>query len=350
MVQTIPNAQPAKPNTNRIGLTMNDYKGAPSTLCDGCGHDAITSQIVKAFYELGVQPYQVAKLSGIGCSSKTPAYFLSQSHGFNSVHGRMPSVATGAGIANTSLNLIGVSGDGDTASIGLGQFCHLVRRNLPMIYIVENNGVYGLTKGQFSATADVGSKAKSGVQNELTPIDVCGLAIELGCGFVARSFAGDPKQLIQLLKAAASHEGTAVLDVISPCVTFNNHEGSTKSYKYAKEMETPLHELGFTPFFEQISVDYEPGTVQDVKMHDGSHLILKKLNHDYNPRDRMTAVQTIFKAAEEKQFLTGLLYIDENKPDFVSMMKLVDEPLASLQEDRLRPSKEALDKIMKELM
>jgi 2-oxoglutarate ferredoxin oxidoreductase subunit beta len=350
MVQTIPNAQPAKPNTNRIGLTMNDYKGAPSTLCDGCGHDAITSQIVKAFYELGVQPYQVAKLSGIGCSSKTPAYFLSQSHGFNSVHGRMPSVATGAGIANTSLNLIGVSGDGDTASIGLGQFCHLVRRNLPMIYIVENNGVYGLTKGQFSATADVGSKAKSGVQNELTPIDVCGLAIELGCGFVARSFAGDPKQLIQLLKAAASHEGTAVLDVISPCVTFNNHEGSTKSYKYAKEMETPLHELGFTPFFEQISVDYEPGTVQDVKMHDGSHLILKKLNHDYNPRDRMTAVQTIFKAAEEKQFLTGLLYIDENKPDFVSMMKLVDEPLASLQQDRLRPSKEALDKIMKELM
>jgi 2-oxoglutarate ferredoxin oxidoreductase subunit beta len=350
MVQTIPNAQPPKPNTNRIGLTMNDYKGAPSTLCDGCGHDAITSQIVKAFYELGVQPHQVAKLSGIGCSSKTPAYFLSQSHGFNSVHGRMPSVATGAGIANTSLKLIGVSGDGDTASIGLGQFCHLVRRNLPMIYIVENNGVYGLTKGQFSATADVGSKLKSGVQNDLTPIDVCGLAIELGCGFVARSFAGDPKQLIQLLKAAASHEGTAVLDVISPCVTFNNHEGSTKSYKYAKEMETPLHELGFTPFFEQISVDYEPGTVQDVQMHDGSHLILKKLNHDYNPRDRMTAVQTINKAAEEKQFLTGLLYIDENKPDFVSMMKVVDEPLASLQQDRLRPSKEALDKIMKELM
>jgi 2-oxoglutarate ferredoxin oxidoreductase subunit beta len=350
MVQTIPNAQPPKPNTNRIGLTMNDYKGAPSTLCDGCGHDAITSQIVKAFYELGVQPHQVAKLSGIGCSSKTPAYFLSQSHGFNSVHGRMPSVATGAGIANTSLKLIGVSGDGDTASIGLGQFCHLVRRNLPMIYIVENNGVYGLTKGQFSATADVGSKLKSGVLNELTPIDVCGLAIELGCGFVGRSFAGDPKQLIQLLKAAASHEGTAVLDVISPCVTFNNHEGSTKSYKYAKEMETPLHELGFTPFFEQISVDYEPGTVQDVKMHDGSHLILKKLNHDYNPRDRMTAVQTIAKAAEEKQFLTGLLYIDEDKPDFVSMMKVVDEPLASLQQDRLRPSKEILDKIMKELM
>ena len=349
MVQTTP-AQPAKQNTNRIGLTLNDYKGAPSTLCDGCGHDAITSQIIKAFYELGIEPHQVAKLSGIGCSSKTPAYFLSQSHGFNSVHGRMPSVATGAGIANTSLNLIGVSGDGDTASIGLGQFCHLVRRNVPMIYIVENNGVYGLTKGQFSATADVGSKAKSGVLNEFTPIDVCGLAIELGCGFVGRSFAGDPKQLQALLKAAASHKGTAVLDVISPCVTFNNHEGSTKSYKYAKEMETPLHELGFTPFFEQITIDHEPGTVQDVEMHDGSHLFLKKLDRDYNPRDRMNAVATILKAVDDRQFLTGLLYIDENKPDFVSMMRVVDEPLASLKQDRLRPSKESLDKIMAELM
>jgi 2-oxoglutarate ferredoxin oxidoreductase subunit beta len=344
MVQTTP-TQPPKQNTNRIGLSLNDYKGAPSTLCDGCGHDAITSQIIKAFYELGIEPHQVAKLSGIGCSSKTPAYFLSQAHGFNSVHGRMPSVSTGAGIANKSLTLIGVSGDGDTASIGLGQFCHLVRRNLPMIYIVENNGVYGLTKGQFSATADIGSKAKSGVLNEFTPIDVCGLAIELGCGFVGRSFAGDPKQLQALLKAAASHKGTVVLDVISPCVTFNNHEGSTKSYKYAKEMETPLHELGFTPFFEQITIDHEPGTVQDVEMHDGSHLTLKKLHRDYNPRDRMNAVQTIFKAVEDRQFLTGLLYIDENKPDFVSMMHVVDEPLAHLQQDRLRPPKEALDPV-----
>ncbi|HEY9754313.1 MAG TPA: 2-oxoacid:ferredoxin oxidoreductase subunit beta [Oculatellaceae cyanobacterium] len=349
MVTTNP-TQPPKQNTNRIGLTLNEYKGAPSTLCDGCGHDAITSQIIKAFFELGIEPHQVAKLSGIGCSSKTPAYFLSQAHGFNSVHGRMPSVATGAGVANQSLTLIGVSGDGDTASIGLGQFCHLVRRNLPIIYIVENNGVYGLTKGQFSATADVGSKAKSGSLNEFTPIDVCGLAIELGCGFVARSFAGDPKQLQALLKAAASHKGTVVLDVISPCVTFNNHEGSTKSYKYAKEMETPLHELGFTPFFEQITIDHEPGTVQDVEMHDGSHLTLKKLDRDYNPRDRMTAVQTILKAAEDHQFLTGLLFIDEKKPDFISMLHVVDEPLASLQQDRLRPSKEALDKIMAELM
>ncbi len=352
MVQTPTDSKSPNPagNTNRVGLTLSEYKGAPSTLCDGCGHDAITSQIIKAFFELGIAPHQVAKLSGIGCSSKTPAYFLNRSHGFNSVHGRMPSVATGANMANTSLNIIGVSGDGDTASIGLGQFCHLVRRNVPMIYIIENNGVYGLTKGQFSATADVGSKLKTGVLNEFTPIDLCGLAIELGCGFVGRSFAGDPKQLVSLIKAAASHKGTAVLDVISPCVTFNNHEGSTKSYKYAKEMETPLHELGFIPFFEQITVDYDPGTVQDVELHDGSHLRLKKLHRDYNFRDRMTAVQTINEAAVQQQFLTGLLFIDEQKPDFVNMMHVIDEPLVSLQQDRLRPSKEALDKIMAEFM
>ncbi|MBS2000951.1 MAG: 2-oxoacid:ferredoxin oxidoreductase subunit beta [Cyanobacteria bacterium SZAS LIN-5] len=347
MVQTPSN--PAQ-STNRIGLTLADYKGAPSTLCDGCGHDAITSQIIKAFYELGIEPHQVAKLSGIGCSSKTPAYFLNRAHGFNSVHGRMPSVATGANMANKDLLLIGVSGDGDTASIGLGQFCHLVRRNLPMIYIVENNGVYGLTKGQFSATADIGSKAKGGKLNEYQPIDLCGLAIELGCGFVGRSFAGDPKQLMALLKAAASHKGTAVLDVISPCVTFNNHEGSTKSYKYAKEMETPLHELGYIPFYEQITVDYDPGSVQDVELHDGSHLRLKKLGKEYDPRNREMAMSTMLKAAEEKQFLTGLLFIDEKKPDFVNMMDLIEEPLSSLPESRTRPSKEALDKIMAELM
>ncbi|CAN5588062.1 2-oxoacid:ferredoxin oxidoreductase subunit beta [soil metagenome] len=347
MVQTP--SSPAQ-NTNRIGLTLADYKGAPSTLCDGCGHDAITAQIVKAFYELGIAPHQVAKLSGIGCSSKTPAYFLNRAHGFNSGHGRMPAVATGANMANKDLLLIGVSGDGDTASIGLGQFCHLIRRNLPIIYIVENNGVYGLTKGQFSATADLGSKAKGGKSNEYTPIDLCGLAIELGCGFVGRSFAGDPKQLMALLKAAASHKGTAVLDVISPCVTFNNHEGSTKSYKYAKEMETPLHELGFIPFYEQITVDYDPGSVQDVELHDGSHLRLKKLDKGYDPQNRELAITTMLRATEEKQFLTGLLFIDEKKPDFVSMQTLVDQPLANLPEERTRPSKEALGKIMAELM
>lgn len=336
--------------TNRIGLTLADYKGAPSTLCDGCGHDAITSQIIKAFYELGLQPYDVAKLSGIGCSSKTPAYFLSRSHGFNAVHGRMPSIATGVNAANKNLVMIGVSGDGDTASIGLGQFCHLVRRNVPIVYIIENNGVYGLTKGQFSATADLGSKLKTGVQNDLTPIDLCGLAIELGCGFVARSFAGDPKQLVTLLKAAASHKGTCVLDVISPCVTFNNHEGSTKSYKYAKDAETPLHELGYIPFYEQITVDYEPGSVQEVELHDGSHLRLKKLHKDYDPTDKMAAITTIQQAAKEKQFLTGLLYIDEKKPDFMSLMDVDDTALALLKEDKLRPSKAALEEIMQSLM
>lgn len=338
------------PKTNRIGLTMADYKGAPSTLCDGCGHDAITSQIIKAFYELGIAPHTVAKLSGIGCSSKTPAYFLNQAHGFNSVHGRMPSVATGAAMANHNLNLIAVSGDGDTASIGLGQFCHLVRRNVPMIYIVENNGVYGLTKGQFSATADLGSKLKTGALNELPPIDLCGLAIELGCSFVGRSFAGDPKQLVALIKAAGSHRGTAVLDVISPCVTFNNHEGSTKSYKYAKEMETPLHELGYIPFFEQITVEYEPGTVQEVEMHDGSRITLKKTGRDYDPTDSVAAMNLIKEAHAQKQFLTGLLYIDENKPNFTSQLHLGEEPLATLPESKTRPGKDALKEIMESLM
>lgn len=338
------------PKTNRIGLTLADYKGSPSTLCDGCGHDAITSQIIKACYDIGINPHEVAKMSGIGCSSKTPAYFLSRSHGFNAVHGRMPSVATGAAMANKELHLLAVSGDGDTASIGLGQFCHIVRRNIPIVYIVENNGVYGLTKGQFSATADKGSKLKTGVKNELPPIDLCGLAIELGCGFVGRSFAGDPKQLVALLKAAMSHNGTAVLDVISPCVTFNNHEGSTKSYKYAKEHEEPLHELGYVGFYEQITVDYEAGTVQQVEMHDGSKITLKKLGHDFNPKDKAQAVSTIHKANQEGHFLTGLLYVDEHMNSFTDLMNLVDEPLATLRQDLVRPPKSALDEIMQSLM
>ncbi len=338
------------PKTNRIGLTLADYKGSPSTLCDGCGHDAITAQIMKACYEVGISPHMVAKLSGIGCSSKTPAYFLSKAHGFNAVHGRMPSVATGVSMANKNLQLLAVSGDGDTASIGLGQFCHIVRRNVPMVYIVENNGVYGLTKGQFSATAERGAKLKSGAQNELQSIDLCSLAIELGCGFVGRSFAGDPKQLVALLKAAMSHKGTAVLDVVSPCVTFNNHEGSTKGYKYAKEHEEPLHELGFVGFYEQITVEYEPGSVQEVVMHDGSKITLKKTDHDYNPKDRAQAIATIHKANAEKHFLTGLLYVDENKESFTQVMHVVDEPLATLPQERTRPPKSALDAIMKSLM
>jgi 2-oxoglutarate ferredoxin oxidoreductase subunit beta len=343
--------KPPEVKTNRLGLTLNDYKGAPSTLCDGCGHDAITAQIIKAAFELGIEPHKVAKLSGIGCSSKTPAYFLNRSHGFNAVHGRMPSIATGVNAANKDLTLLAVSGDGDTASIGMGQFCHIIRRNVPMLYIIENNGVYGLTKGQFSATADLGSKLKTGVLNELPPIDLCGLAIELGCSFVARSFAGDPKQLVALIKAGLSHNGTAILDVISPCVTFNNHEGSTKSYKYAKEAETPLHELGFVPFFEQIAVEIEPGTVKEVEFHDGSRIMLKKLGRDYDPSNREVAVATINKANVDKQFLTGLLYIDESKESFTQIMDIGETTsLAMLPESKLRPGKEALDEIMASLM
>jgi len=254
---------------NRAGLTRADYDGAKTTLCPGCGHNAITAGIIQAAFESALEPSRVAKLSGIGCSSKTPAYFLGHSHGFNAVHGRMPSIATGVRVANRELLLIGVSGDGDTASIGLGQFCHLVRRNVPVVYIIENNGVYGLTKGQFSATADIGSTTKGGSVNDLMPIDCCQLAIQLGCAFVARSFSGDQKQLRPLLKAAFAHHGTAVLDVISPCVTFADHEGSTKSYAAVKEHDAPLHDIDFVPFYQDITVDYAPGTTREVQMPDG---------------------------------------------------------------------------------
>src|SRR6187399_3693221 len=259
---------------NRIGLEVSQYRGGKTTLCAGCGHNAISERIIEACFDLGVDAKRVLKLSGIGCSSKSPAYFLSQSHGFNSVHGRMPSVATGALLANASLQGIGVSGDGDTGAIGIGQFVHLMRRNLPIIYIIEDNGCYGLTKGQFSPTADLGSTLKTGVVNELPPIDTCALAIELGASFVARSFSGDKKQLLAILKAALSHRGTAMIDVISPCVTFNDHEGSTKSYAYVKEHDEPLGEVSFVPFFEDITVEYDPGTTTEVRMHDGSRLLL----------------------------------------------------------------------------
>lgn len=350
MVQSTVESTSRQPQENKLGLTLADYKGSPSTLCDGCGHDAITSQIIKAFWELSIEPHQVVKLSGIGCSSKTPAYFLSRSHGFNSVHGRMPSIATGAYCANHKLIMLGVSGDGDTASIGLGQFNHMIRRNLPILYIVENNGVYGLTKGQFSATADYGSIAKHGAVNDQVAIDLCGLAIELGCGFVARSFAGDPKQLVALMKAALSHNGTAILDVISPCVTFNNHDGSTKSYKYAKQADVPLHELGFIPFYEQIEVEYKEGEVRDVEMHDGSHIRLKKLSMDYDPTDRFEADRVIHQSHKDGTMITGLLYINEDIPTFATTKNIIDAPLASLGEKELRPSKETLDEIMKSYM
>src|ERR687890_1954340 len=340
--------EPGK-KTNRIGLEMQPYRGGKTTLCAGCGHNAISERIIDAFFEMGVRPERVLKLSGIGCSSKSPAYFLNQSHGFNSVHGRMPSVGTGAMLANQKLVAIGVSGDGDTGAIGIGQFVHLMRRNLPIIYIIEDNGCYGLTKGQFSPTADLGSKLKTGVVNDLPPIDTCALAVELGATFVARSFSGDKKQLLSLLKAALAHRGTVMLDVLSPCVTFNDHEGSTKSYAYVKEHDDPLGEVSFVPFFEDISVEYEPGTTTAVQMHDGSKLYLKKLSESYDPADKRNAVRIIHETAERGEFATGILYIEPEKPDFLTLLNVVDEPLATLPLERVRPGSEALDEIMESL-
>ena len=338
------------PKENRLGLKALDYGGGKSTLCAGCGHDAVSNQIIRAFYEMNVKPEMVAKFSGIGCSSKTPAYFLGRSHGFNSVHGRMPAVATGAMLANRHLVSVGVSGDGDTASIGLGQFMHMVRRNIPMLYIIENNGVYGLTKGQFSATADEGSKLKTGVVNDLPPMDLCALAVQLGCGYVARGFAGDPKQMVNILKGAIAHDGLAVIDVISPCVTFNNHDTSTKGYTYSKEHDELLHQIGFVQSYEQIEVDYAAGDVREVEMHDGSRILLKKLEEDYDPSDTVQALQRLHRAVDSGQMLTGLVYLRPEKKSFISMLNLVDEPLGSLTIEQTRPPKAALDKIMHELM
>ena len=340
---------PAEPKTNRAGLTVMDYKGGKTTLCAGCGHNAISERIIDALYEMGVQPERVAKLSGIGCSSKTPAYFLSRAHSFNSVHGRMPSVATGAILANRGMMALGVSGDGDTASIGIGQFVHLMRRNLPIIYIIEDNGVYGLTKGQFSATADLGSKLKTGVVNELPPIDTCELAISLGATFVGRSFSGDKRQLHAMLKAAIAHSGTVLLDVVSPCVTFNDHEGSTKSYKYMLDHEEPLQEINFIPAFENISVDYDPGTTLEVEMHDGSKLRLRKLEEDYDPTDKIHAITRLNEAKEKGEMLTGVLYLNTKVPTFLDLLNITDQPLATLPASAVRPGPEVLEQVMEEL-
>jgi len=339
----------AEPKTNQIGLTLKDYKGVKSTLCPGCGHDAISAAITQAYFELGMNPFTVAKLSGIGCSSKTPAYFLGTSFGLNGVHGRMPSLATGANMANRQLNLVGVSGDGDTASIGIGQFVHMVRRNVRCVYIVENNGVYGLTKGQFSATADAGSKLKHGSHNPFEAIDICSLAVDLGCDFVGRSFSGDRKQLIPMLQAAAMHSGTALLDVVSPCVTFNDHEGSTKSFKYAREHDWPLHEIGFHLGAQNIEVDYDPGTTRDVKLHDGSHVTLKKLNDDYDPSDRLNAHTVLQEAAREGKIVTGILYMNPESESFADVLSMTEKPLAQLTEADMRPGPEALAAAMDEL-
>ncbi len=340
--------QPPK-KVNRINLEMQPYRGGKTTLCAGCGHNAISERIIDAFFEMGVDPKQVIKLSGIGCSSKSPAYFLGGAHGFNSVHGRMPSVATGALLANKQLIAIGVSGDGDTGAIGIGQFVHLMRRNVPLIYIIEDNGCYGLTKGQFSPTADLGSVLKNGVVNDLPPIDTCSLAIMLGASFVARSFSGDKKQLLSILKAALSHKGTCMIDVISPCVTFNDHEGSTKSYAYAKDHDETVGEISFVPFFEDIAIEYEAGTTTEVQMHDGSKLFLKKVAEHYDPTDKARALELIRETEHRGEFATGILYIEPAKHDFTTMLNLVDEPLSTLPLERVRPGREVLDSIMESL-
>jgi 2-oxoglutarate ferredoxin oxidoreductase subunit beta len=334
---------------NRINLELATYRGGKTTLCAGCGHNAISERIVEAYFEMGVDPARVIKLSGIGCSSKSPAYFLGTSHGFNSVHGRMPAIATGAVLANKTLLPIGVSGDGDTGAIGAGQFVHLMRRNIPMIYIVENNGCYGLTKGQLSPTADVGSKLKNGVVNDLPPMDLCALAIQLGATFVARSFSGDKKQLSALLKAAIAHRGTALLDVISPCVTFNDHEGSTKSYAYVKDHDDPVSEISFVPFFDDISVDYEPGTAQTVKMPDGSMVFLKKIDEAYDANSKVAALTLLQESGQKGEFATGLLYIDPDRPTFTDLLNTVDRPLSMLPQEMTRPGREALADIMERL-
>src|SRR5438477_7737150 len=343
-----PGAAGPGPKTNRIGLTVMDYKGGKTTLCAGCGHNAISERIIEAMYEMGVQPELLIKPSGIGCSSKTPAYFVSRSHSFNAVHGRMPSVATGAILANRKLVCIGVSGDGDTASIGIGQFIHLMRRNLPIIYIIEDNGVYGLTKGQFSATADLGSKLKTGVVNDLPPIDTCALAVQLGATLVGRSFSGDKRQLHSMLKAAIAHRGTVMLDVISPCVTFNDHEGSTKSYKYMKDHDEPLQEINFVPVFEEINVDYDPGSTVEVTMHDGSRLRLRKLEEDYDPTDRIKAITRLNEAHEKGEVLTGVFYVNPKAPSFVDLLNITEQPLATLPESVVRPGREVLEQVMEE--
>jgi len=342
--------EPPTGGVNLIGLTKNDYKGKPSTLCKGCGHDSISQRIISVAYDLSIRPTRLIKMSGIGCSSKTPAYFLNQSHGFNGLHGRMPSATTGALLANHNLSAIGVSGDGDTSSIGLGQFKHMVRRNVPMVYVIENNGVYGLTKGQFSATADEGQKLKYAGVNELPAIDVCLEALVADCGFVARSFAGDPRQVEELLKAAFSHNGTAVIDIISPCVSFNDHEDSTKSYAWGKAHEEIVSEFSFIPAKQEITVDYEAGQTVDVAMHDGAHIRLRKLDDKHDPRDKYAALRLLEDAHRSQELITGLIYIDEGRPNLADLEHLPKTPLAHLSEETLRPSKETLDRLMAELM
>jgi len=330
---------------NDLGYTVDYYEGSLSTLCAGCGHDSISAAIAQACFELNIEPHKVAKLSGIGCSSKTPAYFLSNSHGFNSVHGRMPSIATGANLANRDLIYLGVSGDGDTASIGMGQFVHVIRRNLKMVYIVMNNGCYGLTKGQDSATADSGSINKSGHVNLFESIDLASLAMELGATFVAQSFSGDKTQLVPLVKAAMSHQGFAFINVISPCVTFNNNVGSTKSYDYVREHVEATATFDFVPVMKEIRADYEAGSVADLNMHDGSLIRLHKLAKDWNPLDRFSAINAVQTAKAKNEILTGLLYLNPNAQELHELLETSDKPLNTLTEPELCPGSATLEEI-----
>ncbi|MGE3510973.1 MAG: 2-oxoacid:ferredoxin oxidoreductase subunit beta, partial [Vicinamibacterales bacterium] len=330
---------------NAIGLTRRDYEGAITTLCDGCGHDSLTAAVIQAFWELSIQPHKVAKLSGIGCSSKTPAYFLRDAHGFNGVHGRMPALATGANAANGDIIYVGISGDGDSLSIGLGQMSHAIRRNVNLLYLLENNGVYGLTKGQFSAAADKGSLSKKGEGNPLEPIDGALLALTLGATFVARSFSGDKKQLVPLLKAGLMHKGFAFIDIISPCVTFNDHEGSTKSYAYTREKKVDITYADFVLPTSAITADYDSGSVQTVQMHDGSIIRLHKLAEDYDPTDRDAAYALVRELQRKGEVATGLLYVSSDSEDLHAYSGTVPAPLTTLSHEQLCPGNAELQKL-----
>ncbi len=335
---------------NVINEPKDSYTGGKSSLCPGCGHDQISSVIVNAAWENGIQPHRIAKMSGIGCSSKTPAYYLGQSHGFNTVHGRMPSVTTGANVVNSDLTYLGVSGDGDSASIGIGQLIHAIRRNVNMVYIVENNGVYGLTKGQYSATADVGSKKKKGAVNETQPIDLCAMAINLGCSFVARSFSGSKKQLTAIIKAAMSHKGFALIDVISPCVTFNNNDESLRSYGYVKDNSAELHSVGYIPHFSPLEqVEVPAGSYRDITLHDGSTMRLETISEDHDISDAVAALGALHRADAERKHVMGLLYFDGDKPSLDADLDLHETPIVEMGEDILRPSPEQLDKVISAL-
>jgi 2-oxoglutarate/2-oxoacid ferredoxin oxidoreductase subunit beta len=342
---TKPKLHHPKLPVNQLGYTRRDYEGAVSTLCAGCGHDSISASIVQACFELSLPPHRIAKLSGIGCSSKTPTYFLGASHGFNSVHGRMPSVLTGANLANRDLIYLGVSGDGDSASIGLGQFAHSIRRGVNMVYIVENNGVYGLTKGQFSATADRGSKSKRGAVNTDAPIDLVGMALQLGATFVGRSFSGDKTQLVPLLKAALTHRGAAFIDCLSPCVAFNNHPGSTKSFDYVREHNEAVNRLDVMIPRQEITADYAPGALEEVVQHNGSVLRLRKLAADYDPHDRIAAITYLQQRQSMGEIVTGLLYVDPEPEDMHDYLKTIETPLSALDDADLCPGADALEKL-----